>query len=367
MKKTVKSIISIVIAMTVIILSTMTAFAYDEKEFNGRFYDANPINIGEEVYGTITDSYDDDYYWFTIPSDGYVTIKANHTPGTKVKGISIYAYNGEESARFLYRELTNGVESVTTPKLGLGAGKYYVEITGVEHNVPYSFTVNFTQADNWEKEINDSLGSATPMQINTKFYGASNVSTSEDDWYKFTIEETQMVSVKVWHTFGVDNVSVYMYSYNGSSSNDLEHTTVARNSDFGSTEEVRLTAGTYYVRISTGKRQEYQLEVITSDPVSDEAEEESGETPKIEQPTEPVTEKADDVTPEEEYKEKTNVDIENVDTEPEDVEYADDTNDESDYSSGPSFSIIPVIVIIVSAVVVIIAAICIVIVFMKKK
>ncbi len=346
MKKTVKSIISIVIAMTVIILSTMTAFAYEEKEFNGRFYDANPINIGEEVYGTITDSYDDDYYWFTIPSDGYVTIKANHIPGTKVKGIGIYAYNGEESARFLYRELKNGVESVTTPKLGLGAGKYYVEITGVEHDVPYSFTVNFTQADNWEKEINDSLGSATPMQVNTKFYGASNVSTSEEDWYKFTIEETQMVSVKVWHTFGVDNVTVYMYSYNGSSSNDLEHTTVARNSDFSSTESVRLTAGTYYVRISTGNRQEYQLEVITSDPVSDEA-------PNTEQPTEPVTENADIVTPE---KEKTNVDIENV-----------DTNYESDYSSGPSFAIIFVIIIIVSAVVVIIAAVCIVIVFMKKK
>lgn len=363
MKKTVKSIISIVIAMTVIILSTMTAFAYDEKEFNGRFYDANPINIGEEVYGTITDTNDNDYYWFTIPSDGYVTIKANHTPGTKLKSITLFYYNGEYSTKLLHRELSGGVESVTTPKYGLEAGKYYVRIMGCSYDVPYSFTVNFTQADNWEKEINDSIGSATPMQVNTKFYGASNVSTSEEDWYKFTIEETQMVSVKVWHTFGSDSTKINIYSYNGSSSNDLEHTTVARNSDFGSTEEVRLTAGTYYVRILTGNRQEYQLEVITSDPVSNEAEEESDEAPNAEQPTEPVTEKADYITPEEE----TNVDIENVDTEPEDVEYADDINDESGYSSGLSFPIITVIVIIVSAVVVIIAAICIVIVFMKKK
>ena len=169
MKKTVKNIVSIIIALTVVILSTMTAFAYDEEESNGKFYDANPINVGEEVFGTITDSYDKDYFWFTIPSDGYVTVTANHVPGTKVKGIAIFSYDGSSSTEFLYRELNSGVESVTTPKLGLEGGKYYIRISGVTYDVAYSFTVNFTPADNWDKEVNDSISSATPMESEKLF------------------------------------------------------------------------------------------------------------------------------------------------------------------------------------------------------
>lgn len=378
MKKTVKNIVSIIIALTVVILSTMTAFAYDEVEYNGKFYDANPINVGEEVFGTIKDSYDKDYFWFTIPSDGYVTVTANHVPGTKVKGIAIFSYDGSSSTEFLYRELNSGVESVTTPKLGLEGGKYYIRISGVTYDVAYSFTVNFTPADNWEKEINDSLACATAMEVGKTFYGAANISTSEHDWYKFTIDETQMVSVKLWHEFGSDSTSIHIYSYDGSSSNDLEHTTVARNSDFDSTEAVRLTAGTYYVRITTGNRQEYSLEVIASDPVSgsdsdtDTAPEENTRPNQPVAPTAPEAEEVyEDVTAEY-YKENTdNVDVEDTYYEggngETDEYYEEETYDEYyEYDSSPSVSPI-VLIIIISAAVVIIAAVCIVIVFVVKK
>ena len=378
MKKTVKNIVSIIIALTVVILSTMTAFAYDEVEYNGKFYDANPINVGEEVYGMITDSYDDDYYCFTIPSDGYVTIKANHIPGTKLKGITLFYYNGEYSVQLLHRDLSGGVESVTTPKYGLEAGKYYVRITGCTYDVSYSFKVNFTPADNWEKEVNDSISSATPMEVGKTFYGAANISTSEHDWYKFTIDKTQMVSVKLWHEFGSDSTSIHIYSYDGSSSNDLEHTTVARNSDFDSTEAVRLTAGTYYVRITTGNRQEYSLEVIASDPVSgsdsdtDTAPEENTRPNQPVAPTAPEAEEVyEDVTAEY-YKENTdNVDVEDTYYEggngETDEYYEEETYDEYyEYDSSPSVSPI-VLIIIISAAVVIIAAVCIVIVFVVKK
>lgn len=378
MKKTAKNIVSIIIALTVVILSTMTAFAYDEEESNGRFYDANPINVGEEVFGTIKDSYDKDYFWFTIPSDGYVTVTANHVPGTKVKGIAIFSYDGSSSTEFLYRELNSGVESVTTPKLGLEGGKYYIRISGVTYDVAYSFTVNFTPADNWEKEVNDSISSATPMEVGKTFYGAANISTSEHDWYKFTIDKTQMVSVKLWHEFGSDSTSIHIYSYDGSSSNDLEHTTVARNSDFDSTEAVRLTAGTYYVRITTGNRQEYSLEVIASDPVSgsdsdtDTAPEENTRPNQPVAPTAPEAEEVyEDVTAEY-YKENTdNVDVEDTYYEggngETDEYYEEETYDEYyEYDSSPSVSPI-VLIIIISAAVVIIAAVCIVIVFVVKK
>lgn len=380
MKKTAKNIVSIIIALTVVILSTMTAFAYDEEEFNGRFYDANPINVGEEVFGTITDSYDKDYFWFTIPSDGYVTVTANHVPGTKVKGIAIFSYDGSSSTEFLYRELNSGVESVTTPKLGLEGGKYYIRISGVTYDVAYSFTVNFTPADNWEKEINDSLAYATPMEVGKTFYGAANVSTSEHDWYKFTIDETQMVSVKVGHTYGSDNTTVYLYSYDGNSTNSLTHTTVARNSDFGSTEAIRLTSGTYYARITAGNRQEYSLEVIASDPASgsdsdaDTAPEENTRPNQPVAPTAPEAEEVyEDVTTEY-YEENTdNVDVEDTYYEDGNAEtdeyYEEETYDEYydyGYDSSPSVSPI-VLIIIISAAVVIIAAVCIVIVFVVKK
>lgn len=378
MKKTVKNIVSIIIALTVVILSTMTAFAYDEVEYNGKFYDANPINVGEEVFGTIKDSYDKDYFWFTIPSDGYVTVTANHVPGTKVKGIAIFSYDGSSSTEFLYRELNSGVESVTTPKLGLEGGKYYIRISGVTYDVAYSFTVNFTPADNWEKEINDSLACATAMEVGKTFYGAANISTSEHDWYKFTIDETQMVSVKVGHTYGSDSTTVYLYSYDGNSTNSLTHTTVARNSDFGSTEAIRLTSGTYYARITAGNRQEYSLEVIASDPVSgsdsdtDTAPEENTRPNQPVAPTAPEAEEVyEDVTAEY-YKENTdNVDVEDTYYEggngETDEYYEEETYDEYyEYDSSPSVSPI-VLIIIISAAVVIIAAVCIVIVFVVKK
>lgn len=60
MKKAVKSIVSIIIALTVVMLSATTAFAYNEVEDNNNFANANLISVNQTIEGSITNGSDED-------------------------------------------------------------------------------------------------------------------------------------------------------------------------------------------------------------------------------------------------------------------------------------------------------------------
>lgn len=217
-----------------------------EKEFNDTVTTANPINLNQQYIGIIQFYDDKDFYKITLPQDGNVTLsmsqKSNvswHAQILNSKG-EVYDKFSTDSSDF---SIGNATMSVGLPK-----GTYYVLIDDEYDSIdePYHFKVSFTPSNNYEKEFNDDVAHATPINFNQTYKGTIQYGGvyADKDFYKFTINSTQNVIISMSQRPGV---SWYCDLYNGSG-NKVTYFYTDR-SDFvkgNATETITLPKGTYY-------------------------------------------------------------------------------------------------------------------------
>jgi len=231
-----------------------------ETEYNSSYATADELTLNEAYRGALTASTDEDWYYFTTETDGYFSITFDHDITTSTKNTwSIYVYHADGTSYICdesnYWAVTDNEASVETPKLGVPAGKYYIRIVdnAAYSDTTYTFTVNFTEADNWEKESNHTYLLATDMGTSKLWYGTTATSTynsDEIDWFKINVTYTANYTLTFSHaqTRGAnDNVwSVALYKADGTTR------LVSANVKGGSDLELdlgELTVGTYYVKV----------------------------------------------------------------------------------------------------------------------
>lgn len=230
-----------------------------EQEFNDSFGTANTIATGIEVHGNIMESGDEDYYVFTLEEAGNVTITFNHEyvdddyyNGYGFWLFRLYDANSEEITNRNYSGETAASE--TTTNIGLPAGTYYLKWTDYQYHstLPYSFSVNYTAASDWETEFNDSFGTADVISTDTLVNG-SIMDGEDEDYYTFTLEEDGYISYTFTHEYVDSNNSNnywLAYFYNADKT-ELFHRWYEGNTAESSTfTEVGLPAGTYYLKIT---------------------------------------------------------------------------------------------------------------------
>lgn len=237
-----------------------TPTQYSEKESNQNFLLANRIELNKEYIGAVSSTNDQDWFTFTTESDGYFSITFDHEVSTSTKNAwSIYVYHADGSSYICdetnYWAVKNNVASYETPCFGVGAGTYFIKIVdNVEHSeTPYTFTVNFTEADNWEKESNHTYLSANDMGTNRLWYGstgASSYNSDDADWFKINVTYSANYTLTFSHaqTRGAnDNVwSVALYKADGATK--LANANVKGGSDL-ELDLGSLNSGTYYIRV----------------------------------------------------------------------------------------------------------------------
>ena len=230
---------------------------YWEKEPNGAYSNASVLFVNQEYQGSLYRYYDKDWYAFTTDKEGMITLSVDHEVlDSDIRWyLTLYHYNEEE---FINEEIEDwtvyGNENFISPEIGLPAGTYYVRIyTGSSDwsDNPYNLTVNYTESDYWEKELNNSKEHATGISLNQEYHGATISSAS--DWYMFTLAEDGMITLQFNHTLirSSNNYwNIYLYPADGKTSIDGSNSTscwyVEGNKNFHSME-IGLPAGTYYV------------------------------------------------------------------------------------------------------------------------
>ena len=115
---------------------------YWETESNDSRTKADNISVNTTYYGVSNTSGDDDYYKFSLSSQGYITITMNHTQLESDNYWSVYLYDTNGNQMFDW-EFDARYSSNSTEKIGLPAGTYYLDIDygfGVK-GVDYSFIV----------------------------------------------------------------------------------------------------------------------------------------------------------------------------------------------------------------------------------
>ena len=262
MKRVLSFALSLVMLLSITGGLGLTAYAgdtYYETEDNDDYSSADYVPVNSTIYGVCSDySYSDtDWYKFTLSSPAKVNVQFsfNRADADGDWYVYLYKYEGNGDYSTLdYEDVYVYDGSYTFSSLGLPAGTYFVKVYGYNSACgrQYSISPKCSYVSNWETEFNDEYTSADPLSMGTTRYGV-NPTSSDDDWYKFTLNSPASVSVAFTHTKASadGDWGVYLYKYNGGGEYaQLAYEDVCVSDGNYTFPTQGLSAGTYFVKVS---------------------------------------------------------------------------------------------------------------------
>ena len=227
----------------------------------------SPVNISvnQWVNGYTVNSDSVDYYRFTLSQPGVVSFSFRHTreDSSRYWYVSLgYESNGSFYTYTRQRIELRNMAEITSYKVGLPAGTYYVEVDpsrGTGSNVPmgrsYSVKANYIASSQWETEWNNAMiTTADPIQAGRTYYGTS-LNSDDLDYFRFTVPQRSTVTLTFNHTRESENRYWYVsigYDNNGTFSS-IERKKITLNSDASTTLSATLATGTYYIEVDPSR------------------------------------------------------------------------------------------------------------------
>lgn len=236
-------------------IKTTSASTYSESESNNSVSTSNQISINTTVSAKLSSISDVDCFKFTVPQNGYIEIDFNHdviSSSSIYWKFSLYQYDGVtyyDGCGGNWNVLGN--QNFTTGKLGIASGIYYIKVFTTSHYATptYNLKVNFTEASDWEREINNTHNNANDVQFNGRINGT--ISDSDDvDWYKFTAPTSTSIALE-FNLSAVDtaNVSWYVNLYKSDADTLVNSLSIVGNMASAKSEYFSIEQGDYYVKV----------------------------------------------------------------------------------------------------------------------
>jgi ell wall binding domain 2 (CWB2) len=209
---------------------------------------ATPIQLNTGYSGIIKDYNDEDYYKFTLTKAGNITVSADRAVDL---GWNFQVMDKEGNRfRSFDTKYGNNVAGTENIELGLDKGEYYIKVSNYSSELkPYQFQVKFKESNYYEKEHNNSLQTATPVELNKAYQGnlQEDNYNHEEDWYTYSLVKPGNVSVKIDRVAGSSWV-VEVLDKTGKPFTEV----VTKYDSYASGQEtvdVALPTGQFYIRI----------------------------------------------------------------------------------------------------------------------
>lgn len=237
-----------------------------EYEFNNSSSAANKIKLNTPYVGEIQNYSDEDYYRFTLPESGAVTLNMSQKAGIGWNA-SILNLEGEVLSE-LTTEYSSNVTKPTERTVGLPKGEYLIHIEDYSSSThqPYAFNVKFAKSTAYEKEFNDNAQQANSIGLGKNYYGHLQ-SYNDADYFTFFLSKPSSVSLEMGRK---PSVSWYMSLYN--SNGDEVGSFNTKYDQFANGIESKrysLPAGRYYISVNdytNTRNHKYQLVVKVPTP-----------------------------------------------------------------------------------------------------
>ncbi|WP_295841244.1 C10 family peptidase [uncultured Apibacter sp.] len=211
-------------------------------EPNNSFDEAHLIKVDSTYQAGIGTSTDVDYYKFIITKNSNIVISLKNLK----KDYDLKLYNNNKD------EIGQGIAGNTTEENikvdNILPGTYYIKVYGYEGafdtSTCYELKVNSSFSspscsNNYEP--NESFEEAYPISTYTTYYAGIG-SANDQDYYKFTINETTDVSISLQNANFINEFTLYNSSKNviaNDTSDDINKVINAKD----------LASGTYYIHI----------------------------------------------------------------------------------------------------------------------
>jgi hypothetical protein len=160
-----------------------------ETEDNNSRDTANVIDVNTTVAGNVSDEDREDWYRFTLPSDGYFVY---NTISTVTHSVTLYDSSLDEIS-------SDRGKVVESQRYNYAKGTVFLVKVSVIHEVSgypstdYELNIKFTKTKNWELEDNNSRKTAEKLSGKMK---GTMLSSSDEDWYKYTAPKSGYVYFK---------------------------------------------------------------------------------------------------------------------------------------------------------------------------
>ncbi|MBT2756719.1 hypothetical protein J7E71_12210 [Mesobacillus foraminis] len=226
-----------------------------EFEDNDSFGTATQLSLAKnsdgtytsKVTGTISNSYDDDYYMISLPNPGKLSVKLDRKVSTK---FSVKLYNvKQERLEYYYTEYNDAKGVIEVFAQGLDKGVYYISVEyydGSSAKVPYTLQLDFTQSNVYERENNDDRSQANWIGLNTLYNGYAD--DSDYDYYAFKIDKPGEIKIDL-NSNPQTRYRMELLTNNGT---NLEtwYTYYGDNYNLINIIHTGLAAGNYYLKIT---------------------------------------------------------------------------------------------------------------------
>ncbi len=245
-----------------------------EQESNETAVTATTIPLNKEYWGQLALTGDIDWYSFTLPKSGTVSLSVRHTGVAyeKTQGANFYPWYAslygdvESSIKYLENVKVPAGDASTTRTfdVNLTEGTYYVKMNRANYHVgnTYYLTVNYESNDEYTKRVgkkveledNNTVSYSNPITITKdtcdKFNG--QLSTSKDeDWYSFTLSQPAYVKIGFDHDVWDETTNIWAITlFKDKFVKDTYLTKyIAANRPDEYTDEIALADGTYYFQV----------------------------------------------------------------------------------------------------------------------
>ena len=245
---------------------------------------AQTINLNALYTGSLASSKTENWYKIVLPKNGAIRLTFGHE---YVDSSNAYwrteFFTAANTGLGITSWKGNATVDGSSCYYGLAAGTYYLHVykgTSYHSSVQYHFTVEYTASNYWEREFNDTIVTANPISVNAEYNGSIST-TSDEDWYQFTLPKDGMVQLtfgheyvdssnNYWRTefYTPENTGMGVVSWKGNATVDTDGCCNG------------LAAGTYYLRVLKGSsyRSDVQYHFTLHYTASDAWEKEFNET-----------------------------------------------------------------------------------------
>ena len=227
-----------------------------EIESNDHLDISNPIALNTEYSGSVLRYDDHDYYNFTLPAPGSVSLDFSHEFVDNRASLWDIELTNKEGKRYYFGWFQGNDSSVnTTNNIGLPEGTYYIHVSAVsasnEDSSDYKLKVNYTQTEFYEKEFNDNMVSVNPIELNTEYTG-SMIADNDKDYYKFTLQEPGFVRISFSHEYVDSNSDLWKLSVMDDEEKEYFSSSYKGNAlKTIESSAIGLPKGSYYLKISS--------------------------------------------------------------------------------------------------------------------
>ena len=226
-----------------------------EKEFNSGYGNGTKMAVNKDYYGSLMSSSDKDFYNFTLQSNSKISIDFGHDYIDNTNALwRLYLYNSNDTEIYEYFRIPGNKRKISTCNIGLPKGDYYIKIVcgDLYTGIDYSLKVNVIAKENWEKEFNNSYGSGTKIAVNKDYYG-SLMSSSDKDFYKFTLQNDSKININFSHnSLDTSTACWRLYLYDMSDTEIYNYFRIPGNTSGITTNNINLEKGSYYIKIVCG-------------------------------------------------------------------------------------------------------------------